>query len=256
VSITEAKRSWRAASASAGDDLTRLITEARAAGRDTLSEPEAKQLLQAHGIPVPAGRFVTDPEQAPAVLHAIMPPVVVKAVAHDLTHKSDAGAVIFPVYSGTEAEDACRTIRQRVRLAAPDAVLQGFLIEAFRPAQTEWILALRMDPHFGAVIMFGLGGIYVDVLRQVSFRVAPLRSQDAEALLSEKPATRILDGMRGRKPADRAALIQTILRLSDLAAHPAVARDVSVIEINPLVASETGVLALDALIVLRPQEFS
>jgi acetyl-CoA synthetase (ADP-forming) len=234
--------------------LTRLIAAARHANRGTLSEPDAKQVLQAHGIPVPAGRVVTDPEQAGAVLHEITPPVVVKVVAHNLTHKTDAGGVVFPVYSGIEAENACRTIRQRVQSAAPGALLQGFLIEAFRPAQPEWILALRMDPQFGPVIMFGLGGIYVDVLRQVSFRVAPLRQQDVEALLSEKPAMRILDGMRGREPADRAALMNAILRLSDLAAHPAVSQDISEIEINPLIASETGVLALDALIVLRPQE--
>lgn len=256
MSIIEAKRSRRSPTVSAGDELTRFVAAARAAKRNTLSEPEAKQVLQAHGIPVPAGRVVAEPEQAPAVLLEIKPPVVVKAVAHNLTHKTDAGGVIFPVYSGADAESACRTIRTRIRAAAPDAVLQGFLIEAYQPAQPEWILALRMDPHFGAVIMFGLGGIYVDVLRQVSFRLAPLRRRDAEALLSEKPAMRILDGVRGRKPADRAALVETILRLSDLAAHPAVARDVSEIEINPLVVNERGVLALDALIVLRPQEFS
>lgn len=254
MSITEAERSRRAPTVSVGDELTRFVAAARAAKRNTLSEPEAKQVLRAHSIPVPLGRVVTEPEQAPAVLQEIAPPVVVKAVAHDLTHKTEAGGVIFPVYSGAEAEAACRAIRTQIRTAEPDAVLQGFLIEAYRPAQPEWILALRMDPHFGAVIMFGLGGIYVDVLRQVSFRLAPLRRRDAEALLTEKPAMRILDGVRGRKPADRAALVDTILRLSDLASHPTVVRDVSEIEINPLVVSEEGVLALDALIVLRPQE--
>jgi acetyl-CoA synthetase (ADP-forming) len=256
VSITEAERSRPAPGHSAGDELTQFIAAARAAKRNTLSEPEAKQVLQAHGIAVPTGRVVVEPEQAAAVVQEIAPPVVIKAVAHNLTHKTDAGGVIFPVYSAAEAEAACRTMRTQIRAAAPGVILQGFLIEAYRPAQPEWILALRMDPHFGAVIMFGLGGIYVDVLRQVSFRLAPLRRQDAEALLSEKPAMRILDGVRGSKPTDRAALVETILRLSDLAAHPAVARDVSDIEINPLVASEEGVLALDALIVLRPQEFS
>lgn len=254
MSIIEAERGRSAPWDSVDDELTRFIAAARSQRRNTLSEPEAKQVLRARGIPVPAGRVVEEPEEAPAILQELAPPVAVKAVAHNLTHKTDAGGIVFPVYSGADVESACRTIRQRVRAAAPDAVMQGFLIEEYRPAQPEWILALRMDPHFGGVIMFGLGGIYVDVLRQVSFRLAPLRRRDAEALLSERPAMRILDGVRGRRPADRGALVQTILQLSDLASHPVVAREVSEIEINPLVASEEGVLALDALIVLRPQE--
>jgi len=254
VSITEAERSRPALADTAGDDLTRFVAAARREHRNTLSEPDAKQVLRAHGIPVPAGRVVKTPEQAGEVLHRIAPPVVIKAVALNLTHKTDAGGVIFPVYSGADAESACRTMQQQVRAAAPHAVLQGFLIEAYRPAEPEWILALRIDPHFGAVIMFGLGGIYVDVLRQVSFRLAPLTRHDVEALLNEIPATRILGGVRGRKPADRGALVDAILRLSNLASHPAALADVSEIEINPLVVNEEGVLALDALIVLRPQD--
>lgn len=211
-------------------------------------------MLRAHGIAVPRGHVLKEPEQAREVLQQITPPVVVKAVADNLTHKSDIGGVVFPVYSGAEAESACHTIRARVRDASPGSVLQGFLIEEYRPAQPEWILALRMDSHFGAVVMFGLGGIYVDVLRQVSFRLAPLRRQDAEALVSEKPAMRILGGMRGSKGVNRESLVDTILRLADLARHPVVAGEISEIEINPLVASDAGVLALDALIVLRPQD--
>jgi hypothetical protein len=133
----------------------------------------------------------------------------------------------------------------------PDAAVEGFLIEAWRPAALEWILGLRVDPVFGPAIMFGLGGIYVDVLRQVSFRLAPLREQDIEALLTEMPAMRLLDGARGRPPVDRAALKAAIGCLSDIATVPAIADQISEIEINPLTVGETGVLALDALVVLR-----
>jgi acetyl-CoA synthetase (ADP-forming) len=235
----------------ADGDIAALIRTARAERRRLLSEPESKAILRAHGIPVPAAQVIRDATQAGRALDAVGPPVVVKAVAPELTHKSDAGAVIFPIDSPAAAEAACRTIAARVAAHHPDIVLAGFLIEAYRPAQPEWILALRNDPHFGPAIMFGLGGLFVETLRQVSFRLAPLRKEDIAALLSEHPATQLLAGVRGRPPADRAALANVLRSLSDLSQLPEVAREISEIEINPLVVGEHGVLALDALIVLR-----
>jgi succinyl-CoA synthetase beta subunit len=232
-------------------DLASVIAAARADGRTALTEPEAKAFLRAQGIPVPAGMLVASAEQAAAAVAEIGPPVVVKAVAHQLTHKSDAGAVLFPIDTPAAATAACRQIAAVVGAKRPDIELEGFLIEAYRPAQPEWILALRNDPGFGPVVMFGLGGIYVDVLRQVSFRLAPLSDDDIDALIADKPAMRILDGFRGKSPADRAALKQAIRRLSDLALQPRIVREIADIEINPLTVTHEGVLALDALIVLR-----
>jgi acetyltransferase len=142
-------------------------------------------------------------------------------------------------------------IAERVAARRPDIKLSGFLIEAYRPAQPEWIVALRNDPSFGPAVMFGLGGLFVETLRQVSFRLVPLRENDIEALLSEQPATRLLGGARGGPPADRAALADVLRSLSRIAQQPEVVREVSEIEINPLVIGAHGVLALDALIVLR-----
>ena len=130
-------------------------------------------------------------------------------------------------------------------------MLEGFLVEAYRPAQPEWILALRSDPQFGPVVMFGLGGIYVETLQQVSFRLAPLRSEDIESLLGERPAMRLLSGARGAAPSNRRAVVDVLRRLSELSMQPAIMRDISEIEINPLAVTEAGALALDALIVLR-----
>jgi acetate---CoA ligase (ADP-forming) subunit beta len=231
-------------------DVATLVSTARAQRRNVLSEPEAKAFLQAHGIPVPPGRVVRTADEAPAAVDAIGPPVVVKAVAHQLPHKTEAGAVIFPVDSPASAQAACRTIAARLAYRQ-DIVLEGFLLEAYRPAQPEWIVALRNDPHFGPVVMVGLGGIYVETLRQVSFRLAPLRSEDIEALLSERPATRLLAGARGAAPRDRRAVVDVLRALSDLSQQPAVAPEISEIEINPLAVTESGALALDALIVLR-----
>src|SRR5215831_5369697 len=232
-------------------DIAMLIAAARAQRRNVLSEPEAKAFLHAQGIPVPAGRAVATAEEAPGVVRELGAPVVVKAVAHRLTHKTDVGAVMFPVGSPAAAEAACRTIATRLATHRPDIALDGFLIEAYQPAQPEWIVALRNDPHFGPVIMFGLGGIYVETLRQVSFRLTPLCDRDIEALLSERPAMRLLSRARGLAPADRGAVVDVLRRLSDLSQESFIARDISEIEINPLAATENGVLALDALIVLH-----
>ena len=232
-------------------DIATLAATARAQRRNVLTEPEAKAFLHAQGIPVPPGRVVRTAAEAPAAVNAIGAPVVVKAVAHQLTHKTEAGAVMFPIDSPAAAEAACRTIASRVVAYQPDIVLEGFLVEAYRPAQPEWILALRNDPSFGPVIMFGLGGIYVEILRQVSFRLAPLRSEDIEALLTERPAMRLLSGARGAAPRNRRAVADVLRRLSDLSQQPTVIRELSEIELNPLAVTETSALALDALIVLR-----
>jgi succinyl-CoA synthetase beta subunit len=232
-------------------DFASLVATARAQRRNVLTEPEAKAFLRAQGIAVPPGRVVRTAAEAPAVVDAIGAPVVVKAVAHQLTHKTEAGAVMFPIDSPAAAEAACRTIASRLAAYRPDIVLEGFLVEAYRPAQPEWILALRNDPYFGPVIMFGLGGIYVEILRQVSFRLAPLRSEDIEALLSERPATRLLSGVRGAAPRNCQAVADVLRRLSDLSQQPTVMRELSEIELNPLAVTDTSALALDALIVLR-----
>jgi acetyltransferase len=196
---------------------------------------------------------VRDASEAAEALETIGSPVVIKAVAHNLTHKTDAGGVLFPIDTPAAAQTACRKIAANVAAYRADILLQGFLIEAYRPAQPEWILAMRNDPQFGPTIMFGLGGLYVEILRQVSFRLLPLRDEDVEALLSERQATRILQGSRGRPPANLGALKDAIRRLSDAALRPDIAAAISEIEINPLTVTQAGVLALDALIVLRQE---
>lgn len=238
------------ASQSVRRDVLNLIARAASEGRGALSEPDAKQFVNALGIPVPRAETVRTPGDAAAAAERIGLPVVVKAVSPILTHKTDIGAVVFPVASGAAATNACDLIAARVARRRPDVVLDGFLIEAYRPAQPEWILALRLDPHFGPVVMFGLGGVFVEALHQVSFRLAPLQDRDIEALLSEQPSTRILAGLRG-VPADLTGLKQCIRTLSDLAKWDDVTAVVSEVEINPLTVTDRGVLALDALVVLR-----
>ena len=153
-------------------DIAAVIAAARADGDAALSEPESKALLQEIGIPVPAGHVVTSTAAIPELAQTLDYPVVVKAVSRTLTHKTDVGGIVFPIATAADAVAACDLITERVRRARPDVVLDGFLVEAFQPAKFEFILSLRIDPQFGPLVMFGLGGIFVELLGQVSFRLA------------------------------------------------------------------------------------
>ena len=239
--------------AASAEEASVLLDTAFIQGRRTLSEPEAKHLLRVLGIPVPPGLVARNATEATDAAASIGFPVVVKAVASDLSHKTEAGGVVCPVRSPEELVSACDQIAQNIRRFGRHTALEAYLVEAYRPGNPEWILGARVDPLFGPSIMFGLGGIYVDILRQISFRLAPLTAEDVEVLLSETPAARILEGVRGRSPADRESLKSAIRRLSEFIANPTIAARILEIEINPLTINEHGILALDALVVLRPQ---
>jgi acetyltransferase len=232
-------------------DFAGLIAAAQARGDAALSEPESKALLREIGIPVTAGYAVVSAAAAAEAAQALGCPVVVKAVSRALTHKTEAGGIVFPVATPAEAAAACSLIAERVARARPDIALDGFLIEAFQPAKLEWILSLRIDPQFGPLIMFGLGGIFVELLGQVAFRLAPLSEADIDGLLGDKLVARALDGLRGDPPADCDSLKAAIRTLSTFGAHSNIAADIAEIEINPLIATARGVVALDALVLLR-----
>ncbi len=208
-------------------------------------------MLREIGIPVPAGRVVSSPAAAVEAAAAVGVPVVVKAVSRALTHKTDAGGIVFPVTTPADAATACDLITERVARARPDIILDGFLIEAFEPAKLEWILSLRIDAQFGPLVMFGLGGIFVELLGQVAFRLAPLRETDIDALLADRLVARALAGLRGDPPADHESLKAAIRALSRLGARSDIAAGIAEIEINPLIVTARGVIALDALVLLR-----
>jgi succinyl-CoA synthetase beta subunit len=232
-------------------DIAAMIAAVRADGDAALSELESKALLHEIGIPVPAGHMVTSAAAIPEVAQTLNFPVVVKAVSRTLTHKTDIGGIVFPIETAAGAMAACELITERVRRARPEVVLDGFLVEAFQPAKFELILSLRIDPQFGPLVMLGLGGIFVELLGQVSFRLAPLSEPDIDSLLADKLVARVLNGLRGEPPADRDSLKGAIRALSAFGTHPAIAAGISEIEINPLIATERGVVALDALVLLR-----
>ncbi len=233
-------------------DIAAVIAAARRRGDTALSEPESKALLREIGIPTPAGQSVASAAAAADAATVVGFPVVVKAVSRALTHKTDAGGVVFPVMTPADATAACGLILERVAQARPDIALEGFLVEAYQPAKVEWILSLRIDPQYGPIIMFGLGGIFVELLGQVAFRLVPLDETDIDILLANRLVARALDGLRGDPPADRDSLKAVIRALSAFGARRDIAEAITEIEINPLIATARGVVALDALVLLRP----
>lgn len=235
-----------------GLDTAAMIAAARRRGDTALSEPESKAVLREIGIPTPAGRTVASAAAAADAAKAVGFPVAVKAVSRSLTHKTDAGGVIFPVMTAADATAACGLIVERVAQARPDVALDGFLVEAYQPARVEWILSLRIDPQFGPIIMFGLGGIFVELLGQVAFRLVPLGEADIDILLANRLVARALNGLHGDPPANRDSLKAVIRALSAFGTRRNIAESITEIEINPLIATARGAVALDALVLLRP----
>lgn len=227
-----------------------MITAARKAGRPLLTEPESKALLAWAGIPVPRGAVARSPDEAAAIAHQLGTPVAVKVVSPDLAHKSDLGGVILPVPPDAAA-DAYRRVLAAVAVARPTARIDGVLVEEARSGGVECVLGLTTGTPLGPTVMFGLGGLFVEALQEVSFRLVPLLPEDAQELIGEVRGARCLDGFRGSPPASKAALARAILDLARLAEQPELGRVIREVDVNPLLAGPEGVVALDALIVLN-----
>jgi acetate---CoA ligase (ADP-forming) len=223
----------------------RIIAGARSAGRARLNELEALHLLTAWGIPVAGAALARTADDAAAAARRIGFPVAMKVVAPDIVHKSDVGGVILDVRDADGARAAFERISAAARSAAAD--VDGVLVQQQLHGGTETIVGMSRDAEFGPLIMFGLGGIFVEALRDVSFRIAPLDDSDARAMIDALRARSILQGLRGRPPADEAALVDVVLRVSQLALHH---DGIAELDINPLLARPDGAVALDARVLL------
>jgi acetate---CoA ligase (ADP-forming) len=214
-----------------------------------LGEVHTRPLLQAYGIPVVAGIFATSAAEAASAAEQIGFPVVMKIVSPDILHKSDLGGIRLGLKDAASVETAYTEMISSISRLKPDARLEGVLIEAMAPKGQEVIVGMRRDPNFGPLMMFGLGGVYVELFGDVSFRVAPLTRQDAHEMISQTRAGRLLTGFRGQPEADLEAVVGTILRLSRLALD---FPEIDEVEINPLLVlpKGEGVLALDGRVIL------
>ena len=226
-----------------------LIAAARATQRRALDERAGKQLLAAFGVAVPKSALIQDADAARAACASLRPPLALKVVSPDILHKSDAGGVQVGLADADEVEAAVRAMMKRP--AIENARIDGFLLEEMAPAGQEIVIGGLRDPQFGPLVMVGLGGIFVEVLADVAFRICPITRRDAEEMLGELKGAALLDGARGRAPVSRAAIIDALLKIGGesglLMTHAA---DLAEVDINPIIVSGQGAVAVDARFVL------
>ena len=216
-----------------------------------ISERQAKRLLAGAGMPVAGGQLARTADEAARIAAAFGGPVAVKLCAPGVLHKTELGGVVLDVSGAAEAREAFRTVTARARAADPPVRIEGALVAPMVTGGVETILGVRNDPTFGPVVLFGLGGTLVEVIDDVSFRVAPFGEAEARRLIAETRAGKVLRGARGKGPYDVAALAAALSRLSVFAvAHGG---RIDSAEINPFVVlpEGRGAVALDAVIVAR-----
>jgi len=226
-----------------------LIAEARRQGRSALDELAGKQLLAGYGIAVPKSVVVQDVAQAAAACATLLPPLALKIMSPDILHKSDAGGVAVGLENAAQVEAAMRSMMAAKPIA--ESRIDGFLLEEMAPAGQEIVIGGVRDPQFGPLVMVGLGGVFVEVLADVAFRICPITPLDAQEMLEELKGAPLLKGVRGRAPASRGAIIDVLLKVAGdgglLMRHAA---DIEEADVNPLIVSESGAVAVDARFVL------
>ena len=228
-----------------------LINKAVSEGRVKLLEHEALALAEHYGVPVARYGIASSEGEVEEVVKSVGFPAVAKVVSPDISHKSDVGGVILNIKNSEEAVKAYRQIMENVRKYVPRARVAGVLYQKMAvPGYVEVIVGATRDPTFGPVIMFGIGGIFVEILKDVSFRVAPLEPEDAEEMIREIKTYKILEGYRGMPPRDIEAVKDILIRVSKLMLEVS---DVQDIDLNPIMLYEKGrgAVAVDVRVILK-----
>ena len=224
-----------------------LIESVRQAGRKNFLETEARKLLSHYGIPLQPASLAKTPEEAVAAAAAVGFPVALKIVSPEILHKSDAGGILLHLSDEqTVREGFAGIITNAGRVSSPDKIL-GILVAPMAPKGQECIIGMIRNPQFGAILMFGLGGIFVEVLKDVAFRVIPPTDMDLEEMIHEINGYPLLTGARGQKPKDVGILKEILQRVAQLAAdHPEIAE----VDINPVIVHEKGASVVDARVII------
>ncbi|HZQ61021.1 MAG TPA: acetate--CoA ligase family protein [Casimicrobiaceae bacterium] len=226
-----------------------LIRSARALGRTALAEADGKQVLAWFGVDVPKLAVVRNVDEVADALAALHGPFAVKVISPDLLHKSDAGGVVLGAPDTAAVRQAIESIagQPKVRSARVD----GYLVEEMCPRGRELVIGGVRDPQFGPMLMVGLGGIFVEVLKDVAFRLCPITRHDAQAMLSELRGAPLLDGVRGERPADREALIELMLKVGGAdGVLMSLGDDIAELDLNPVIVGERGAVVADARFIL------
>lgn len=214
-----------------------ILDKAVKAGRKYLPEEDAVEILKAYGFPLFESGTANSPEEAQEVSERLGYPVVMKIMSDDIVHKFDVKGVLLDIASKVEVGRAYEAIMEHVRELQPDAKLKGVFIRKMIPRGEEVILGIKRDPTFGPVLMFGLGGVFVELYKDVSFKIAPLDGKSIDSIIAETKASAILSGVRGRKPRDIESVKTCIKRLSQLAVD---CPQIQELDINPLIVLEEG----------------
>ncbi len=229
----------------------KVLDQVRLENRLTIGDAESRQVLQAYGLRIPKSEIANTPEMAAGIAAKIGYPVVLKIASPDILHKTDIGGVKVGLQNAADVRDAFELMVYRAQRYIPDARIWGCLVQEMAPAGgLEVLVGMNRDPQFGPLLTFGLGGIYVEILRDVTFRVAPLARQEAEEMLDQVRAHALLDGVRGQPPMDKSAIVDTLLRISQLVQD---FPEIIEMDINPLMVYHQGegALALDMRLVLK-----
>ncbi len=226
----------------------RIIQEARSTGRLVLLEPEAKAICLEYGIPVTRFDVAISEQKAVDCAEAIGYPVVLKIVSPDIIHKSDAGGVLVNLKTADEVRVGYRRILENAKKYKADACIVGVLVQELAPQSTEVIVGAVKDQQFGQTLMFGLGGIFVELLKDVTFRVAPISAQDARDMVTGVKAFPLLNGYRNSPKADVEAIVDVLLKVSKLVTEHG---EIKELDLNPVLAYPKGVKTVDARIILE-----
>src|SRR5580704_5644501 len=211
--------------------VRKILDQAKAAGREALTEPAARGVCEAYGITIPKEGVAASADEAAKLAATIGFPVVMKIVSPQILHKTEAGGVIVGVKSAEHAREAFGTIVGNARKYDSKADIHGVQVQQMLSGGTEVIIGAVTDPAFGKLVAFGLGGILVEVLKDITFRLAPANNEDALSMLDGIAAAEILRGVRGAKPVDRAALAGMIEKVSTLVAD---FPEISEMDLNPV----------------------
>jgi acyl-CoA synthetase (NDP forming) len=227
-----------------------LIEKAKAQGRIALGEAEGKALLAQFGVAVPKTIVVKDAAAVDGALSGMSFPVVVKVVSPDILHKSDAGGVRVGLASAAEVKTAIGEMAALPKIST--AKVEGWLIEEMAPPGQEMVVGGLRDGDFGPLVMVGLGGIFVEVLADVAFRICPIARVDAEEMIDELKGAAVLKGARGREAASREAIVDVLMKIGGegglLMKH---GEAIAEADINPLIVSKGGAVAVDARFILK-----
>jgi acyl-CoA synthetase (NDP forming) len=230
------------------NQTAKIINQAKKEGRKALLETEAKTICIEYGIPVTKFNLAKDEKEAGAQATQIGYPVVLKIVSPDIIHKSDAGGVIVNLKTPAEVAGGYKKIIENVKKYKSDAKIVGVLVQEMAPQSTEVIVGAIKDPQFGQTVMFGLGGIFVELLKDVNFRVAPITIDDAKEMITQLKAFPLLNGYRNTPPADIDALAAIIYNVSHLVMdYP----EIKELDLNPVMAYPKGAKTVDARIILE-----